>query len=95
MVDLELGRAIKSDIGKLSLTPTYRDFLQDVILSTGLKVLEITFDDCCRYERLPFPNPQQRDPYDRMIVAHALQHGLSIVSVDEKLDGYGATRLWT
>ena len=32
--------------------------------------------------------------FDRLIVAQALVEGMSIVSVDPKLDAYGVTRLW-
>ena len=40
--------------------------------------------------RLPGHN---RDPFDRMLVAQALAHDLTIVSVDEVFDRYGVNRL--
>lgn len=86
--------AIKSSIGKLSLSPNYRDFVTDAVSGYGITILEITFEDCTTYESLPIPNQLHRDPYDRMIVVHALNHSLSVVSIDQKLDGYGAPRLW-
>ena len=42
-------------------------------------------------QRLPGPH---RDPFDRMIIAQALAHGLAVVSIDAALDPYGVTRLW-
>jgi PIN domain nuclease of toxin-antitoxin system len=60
----------------------------------GLVVLPITLDDCSQYERLEFPNKLHRDPFDRMIVTHALRGNLVIVGVDEALDAYGVTRKW-
>lgn len=86
--------AIKSGIGKLSLSPNYRDYLSQAVSNYGVTVLDITFEDCALYESLPFPDPQHRDPYDRMIVVHALQKSMTIVSADDKLDGYGVPRLW-
>ena len=86
--------AIKSGIGKLSLSPNYRDFVNEAVSGYEITILDISFEDCTRYEALPIRDPQHRDPFDRMIVVHALHHSLSLVSVDEKLDGYGAPRLW-
>lgn len=86
--------AIKSNIGKLSLSPNYREYLTRAVSALRITVLDITQDDCTRYEALPILDAQHRDPYDRMIVAHALRHSLSLGSIDDKLDGYGAPRLW-
>ena len=46
------------------------------------------------YEALPFPDPQHRDPFDRMIATHALPNKLSVVGNDVAFDPYGITRLW-
>jgi len=43
---------------------------------------------------LPFPPSNHRDPFDRMIVGQALVEGMSVVSVDQRLDAYGITRIW-
>ena len=57
-------------------------------------MLAVTFDDGVAYERLPFPDQQQRDPFDRMIIVHAQRHGLSVVGVDVAFGHSGVTRLW-
>jgi PIN domain nuclease of toxin-antitoxin system len=54
----------------------------------------VTFDDCVAYERLPFPDKQHRDPFDRMIIVHAQRDGLSVIGRDAAFDAYGITRLW-
>jgi PIN domain nuclease of toxin-antitoxin system len=33
------------------------------------------------------------DPFDRMIAAHAIEHNLSLLSTDAKLDAFGVRRL--
>lgn len=33
------------------------------------------------------------DPFDRMIAAHAIQHNLSLLSTDARLDAFGVRRL--
>jgi PIN domain nuclease of toxin-antitoxin system len=86
--------AIKVGRKKLTLSAPYATFIQRAITGYGLIVLPITTDDCVGYEALPFPDPQHRDPFDRMIVTHALRDGLAIVGVDTSFDSYGVTRLW-
>jgi len=85
---------IKSGLGKLGLSVPFEKFLETAINGYGLIVLPITIDDCVRYEALPFPDKQHRDPFDRMIIIHALRNGLAIVGVDVVFDAYGVTRLW-
>lgn len=86
--------AIKSGIGKITLSPNYREYLHRAVSSLQITILDITLEDCIKYEALPFPSEMHRDPYDRMIVVHALRHSFSLVSIDDKLDGYNVTRLW-
>jgi PIN domain nuclease of toxin-antitoxin system len=86
--------AIKVGIGKLPLTAPFDVYLSTAIDGYGLIVLPITFGDCVSYHMLPFPDPQHRDPFDRMIVTHAQRHGLSVVGADVAFDPYGVVRLW-
>lgn len=68
--------------------------MSQVMLTYKVILLPITLDDCIAYEQLSFPNPKHRDPFDRMIVTHALRNGFSVVSSDTAFDVYGITRLW-
>ncbi len=86
--------AIKVGLKKLTLSAPFVDFMTRAITGYGLAVLPVTFDDCVAYERLPFPDPQHRDPFDRMIITHARRDNLSVVGVDSAFDSYGITRLW-
>ena len=86
--------AIKVGLKKLNLAGPYSVFITNAINGLGLTVFPITTDDCAAYERLPFPDPQHRDPFDRMIVVHAQRNGLSVVGVDTSFDPYGVPRLW-
>jgi PIN domain nuclease of toxin-antitoxin system len=88
----EIG--IKCGLGKLVLLVPYVVFLETAIAGYGLIVLPITLDDCCNYERLQFLDKLHRDPFDRMIVTHALREKLTIVGVDEAFDAYSVSRLW-
>jgi PIN domain nuclease of toxin-antitoxin system len=86
--------AVKSGLGKLTLIGSYSVFTTQAIAGLNLAVLPITLDDCVAYERLPFPDPNHRDPFDRMIVIHAVRNGLSVVGVDASFDLYGVPRVW-
>lgn len=86
--------AIKMGLKKLTVSAPYAAFMTRAITGYGVTVLPMTFDDCAAYEQLPFPDPQHRDPFDRMIVVHAVRNGLSVVGVDAAFDSYGIIRLW-
>jgi PIN domain nuclease of toxin-antitoxin system len=86
--------AINVGLKKLVLSGPFDSAMTRAITGYGLTVLPIAFEDCAEYERLPFPDPNHRDPFDRMIITHALRNGLSVVGVDVAFDSYGVTRLW-
>jgi PIN domain nuclease of toxin-antitoxin system len=86
--------AIKTGIGKLTLSGSYASFMAQAIAGYGLSVLPITVDDCVQYEALPFPLKEHRDPFDRIIIIQALRLDLRIVGIDKLFDAYGVIRLW-
>jgi PIN domain nuclease of toxin-antitoxin system len=86
--------AIKTGLKKLTLSAPFLTFMTKAITGYGITLVPMTLDDCAAYEQLPFPDPQHRDPFDRMIVIHAVRNSLSVVGVDPALDAYGITRLW-
>ncbi|MYA10973.1 MAG: type II toxin-antitoxin system VapC family toxin [Gemmatimonadetes bacterium] len=57
----------------------------------GFRELPIRVQDASLAGRLPGPH---RDPFDRMLIAQSLAHGLALVSRDSVFDGYGVTRVW-
>jgi PIN domain nuclease of toxin-antitoxin system len=85
--------AIKVSIGKLVLHQPYEDFIDLCVNRYGFVILPVEPRHTARVAALPFP-PNHKDPFDRLIVAQALVEGLSVVSVDWKLDVYGINRVW-
>src|SRR5690349_8856286 len=71
--------SIKVGLKKIGLSVPFTTFLATAINGYGLAVVPITTDDCISYETLPFPDPKHRDPFDRMIVIHALRNKLTVV----------------
>ncbi len=86
--------AIKVGMKKLTLSVPFVPFLERATTTYQVTVLPITLDDCIAYEQLAFPDPKHRDPFDRMIITHALRNAFSVVGSDTAFDAYGIIRLW-
>jgi PIN domain nuclease of toxin-antitoxin system len=83
--------ATKVRLGRL---PAAVDLIQDFVIGLTrqrMEILDVTADHGIRAGLLPGPH---KDPFDRMLIAQALTENIPIVSNDQALDGYGATRLW-
>ena len=84
--------AIKTRLGKLDLgRPLYPDIAQTVSRN-GFLMLPPDWQDVQAVAHLPF---HHRDPFDRMIVAQALRHKLTVMTPDALWDRYGVSRIWT
>jgi PIN domain nuclease of toxin-antitoxin system len=80
--------AIKAGLGKLSV-----DLDEVVRTSTdaGFEELAVTLVHARRVRTLP---ARHRDPFDRMLVAQALEEGLTIVTRDAAIGDYAVPTLW-
>lgn len=81
----------KHRIGKLPEAEVVAADVAGNIAAQGFEALAIGIVDAERAGRLPGIH---RDPFDRMLIAQALGHELSIVSIDALFDRYGVNRLW-
>ncbi|WP_199246115.1 type II toxin-antitoxin system VapC family toxin [[Phormidium] sp. ETS-05] len=82
--------AIKLSIGKLHLQGDFEE-IEPQLITAGITMLNITFSDTVHYRYLPL---HHGDPFDRMLIAQAINHGLVLVSRDRAFDPYPVTRLW-
>lgn len=80
--------AIKAALGKIDAD---LDEVTTGIEAAGLRTLPISVAHTRRLRELP---PLHRDPFDRILVAQALEEGLTIVTHDPVLPGYPAPTLW-
>jgi PIN domain nuclease of toxin-antitoxin system len=78
---------IKRSLGKLDVPDR---FVLEA-LADGFGSLSVTSAHALEVAELP---THHRDPFDRMLIAQARVEGLSIVSRDERFDGYGVERIW-
>jgi PIN domain nuclease of toxin-antitoxin system len=83
--------SIKLGLGKLSLQNSFSE-LEDVLQQLKIEVLPITFSDTECYLNLPL---HHRDPFDRILVAQAINHSLVLVSCDVAFDAYDLQRVWS
>lgn len=82
--------AIKTGLGKFSLEVPFHE-LQSILNQLLIEILLITFADTERYLELPI---HHRDPFDRILIAQAINHSLAIVSADAAFDAYSSERIW-
>jgi PIN domain nuclease of toxin-antitoxin system len=84
----EIG--IKQSLGKLELPRPAEWWLPEVLRRSGFEVAPIDLAAALRVRALPW---HHRDPFDRLLVAQALESGYTLVSRDEALGAYGVPLL--
>ncbi|MDB5291577.1 MAG: domain nuclease [Phycisphaerales bacterium] len=81
---------IKYRLGKLALPSppaTYMPTQREAHRISGLPIDENAMASLASLPGL------HRDPFDRLLVAQAIQHGLTIITVDPEVSAYGAPSL--
>lgn len=79
--------AIKQALGRLRLPDRFATGVEE----SGFEQLAVTFDHAERAGALP---PHHSDPFDRMLIAQALEERLTLVTHDRRFEPYGADILW-
>lgn len=74
--------AIKEAVGKLSLGAT----IYYAVDKAGVELLPISLNHIERTKQLPLLH---RDPFDRMLVAQAIEEELQFITIDRYLGQYG------
>ncbi|YAF97901.1 MAG: type II toxin-antitoxin system VapC family toxin [Nodularia sp. CChRGM 3473] len=82
--------AIKLKLGKLSLQRNY-ETIGSALEVSDILILPISFADTVQVRNLPL---HHGDPFDRMLIAQAMNHSLIIISRDTKFDAYFVQRMW-
>jgi PIN domain nuclease of toxin-antitoxin system len=83
--------SIKINIGKLQLNRPFED-LPNELQYLNAQILPITYADTELYVGLPL---HHRDPFDRILVAQAMNHSLVLISGDEAFNTYPIQRVWS
>jgi PIN domain nuclease of toxin-antitoxin system len=83
--------ATKVRAGRLPQAKELEENFVERVEAAGYILLPIDAALALRAARL---QGAHRDPFDRMIAAHALAEDIPVISADRKLDGFGVRRIW-
>ncbi len=83
--------AIKASLGKLKLTTPVQRFVIEQVAANRFKALDVSLSHIGRVETL---DRIHGDPFDRLLVAQALEDGLTIVTADPVFRRYGVACVW-
>ena len=83
--------AIKVSLGSLRVEGALDRFLPEQLAANGFQPLPVDLKHAARVAALPF---QHRDPFDRLLVAQALEEELAVVTADPVFARYGVKRVW-
>ena len=83
--------AIKAGLGKLKLTLPVARYIVEHITANGFRMLDIRIAHVGRVETLAL---HHGDPFDRLLIAQALEEDLPVVTADPVFRKYGVKRIW-
>jgi PIN domain nuclease of toxin-antitoxin system len=83
--------AIKAGLGKLKLALPVKRYVVEHVAANGFRMLDIQMAHVGRVETL---DPHHGDPFDRLLIAQALEEKLPVVTADPVFRRYGVKRIW-
>ncbi len=83
--------AIKYALGRLPLPQKPEIFVPKIRDQSGIESFAIDEESALHSSKLP---PLHNDPFDRIIVAQAVVHGMTILTPDDAIAQYAARVLW-
>jgi PIN domain nuclease of toxin-antitoxin system len=82
--------AIKLTLKKLKIRGSFNK-LPGILAIHAMNFIPLEFKHLARLNELPL---HHRDPFDRLLIAQALEEQLTVVSPDPEFKRYGAPCLW-
>jgi PIN domain nuclease of toxin-antitoxin system len=82
---------IKYTLGKLPLSLPPSELLPILAEKHALATLPLFQESIFRLESLP---PLHHDPFDRLLIAQSLEHGLTLVTPDPRIQQYEIPTIW-
>jgi PIN domain nuclease of toxin-antitoxin system len=83
--------AIKAGIGKLTLGMSVQEFVLTGMRNAGIAEVALGCAHALRLAELP---AHHRDPFDRMIIATAIEEDFTLVSDDAEIRKYSIKMAW-
>lgn len=84
--------AIKVGLGKLRLSLPVQRYVAEHLAANAFRLLEIAIPHVGRVESLA---THHGDPFDRLLIAQAIEEDLAIVTADPVFRKYGVKRIWS
>lgn len=82
---------VKYQIGKLKLTRVPSVFIPQARRDLGVQTLALEESACMFLSQLP---EIHKDPFDRMLMCQAIEHGLVIFTDDAEIKKYPVKTIW-
>jgi len=83
--------AIKAGLGKLKLALPVKRYVVENVAANGFGILDIRMAHVGRVESLA---THHGDPFDRLLIAQALEEKLPVITADRVFRDYGVKRIW-
>jgi PIN domain nuclease of toxin-antitoxin system len=83
--------AIKAGLGKLKLALPVQRYVVEQVAANGFRMLDIQMAHVGRVESLA---AHHGDPFDRLLIAQALEERIPVVTADPVFRDYGVKRIW-
>jgi PIN domain nuclease of toxin-antitoxin system len=87
----EITRKVATGKLERPAPPGFNGTLSEWLRQAGYRILPLTWEVCERANALPM---HHKDPMDRMLIAAALDRGLTIVTDDTVFAQYGVQTIW-
>lgn len=82
---------VKVQSGKMPLPGPAGSFITSELAASGVQILPVTLDHVLRVESL---DPLRRDPFDRILIAQALEENLPVITADPVFNQYPVQVIW-
>ena len=83
--------SIKDTLGKLTLPAPFGELFPSRLDADDILLLPILVPHLHRHRSLP---PHHHDPFDRLLIAQAIEEDLLLISCDSGFSEYGVKLLW-
>jgi PIN domain nuclease of toxin-antitoxin system len=83
---------IKSSLGRLTVPSPPSTLIREQIWANAIDLLAITPEHFDMLHTLPY---YHNDPFDRLIIAQAIQEGMLLITRDHAFDAYDVQVAWS
>lgn len=83
--------SLKIRLGRLRTLTSSVAFLHDSLIEDGFTLLPIRYEDILATEHL---DHHHGDPFDRMLIAQAINHNLALLTEDTQIRKYPVKTVW-